>query len=155
MPCTIKIRIHSARDLPIMDRKSKLTDAFVTIRFAPTAGAPQPNSSSSSSSHHYHTTHSSHSTQQHHKAETRIARRSLNPVWNEDFRFEVSDDVAVQEQLVECVVWDKDTYTADDPIGSVRVDLCCLLRGRGGRGRLDGGGRWWQYGGGRRGEGGG
>ena len=119
MPCTIKIRIHSARDLPIMDRKSKLTDAFVTIRFAPTAG--QPSSSHSHSSSH----------QQHHKAETRIARRSLNPVWNEDFRFEVGDDVAVQEQLLECVVWDKDTYTADDPFGSVRVDLCCLLRGGG------------------------
>jgi hypothetical protein len=32
MPSTIKIRVIQGKDLPVMDSKSKLTDAFVTVR---------------------------------------------------------------------------------------------------------------------------
>lgn len=31
MPGTVKVRVLSARDLPIMDRTSELTDAFVEV----------------------------------------------------------------------------------------------------------------------------
>ena len=98
MPCVIKVRVHSARDLPIMDRKSKLTDAFVTIKLGDAR-----------------------------KVETKIQRRTLNPVWNEDFRIEVADDMQLHEDVLEVKVWDKDTYTADDSIGSVLIDLNPLL----------------------------
>ena len=33
MPSTIKLRIIEARDLPVMDRKSGLTDAYVSLSF--------------------------------------------------------------------------------------------------------------------------
>ena len=33
MPGIVKVRILEARDLPIMDRASELTDAYVTIKF--------------------------------------------------------------------------------------------------------------------------
>lgn len=34
MPSILKIRITCARDLPVMDRTSELTDAYVELRFA-------------------------------------------------------------------------------------------------------------------------
>jgi Ca2+-dependent lipid-binding protein len=65
MPCILKVRIVSARHLPVMDRTSDLTgkflsktDAFVEVRFADLEAKKTP-----------------------------IFRKSLNPVWNEDFRF--------------------------------------------------------------------
>ena len=33
MPCIVKVRILEARDLPVMDRASELTDAYVVIKF--------------------------------------------------------------------------------------------------------------------------
>jgi hypothetical protein len=32
MPCRLRIKIYEARDLPIMDSKSNLTDAYVEVR---------------------------------------------------------------------------------------------------------------------------
>jgi Ca2+-dependent lipid-binding protein len=72
MPSTIKIRVIQARDLPIMDKKSKLNDSFVTVKFG---------------------TGSKHTTE--------ICKKTLNPVWKEDFRIEVNDDVALQDEAVE------------------------------------------------------
>ena len=69
MPSTVKIRVLAARDLPVMDRSSKLTDAFVEIRFGDRT------------------------------METRTARKTLNPRWNEDFRFDVSDDSRLQDEV--------------------------------------------------------
>jgi Ca2+-dependent lipid-binding protein len=34
MPCILKVRVISARDLPVMDKASELTDAYVELRFA-------------------------------------------------------------------------------------------------------------------------
>lgn len=31
MPCILKIRVVEARDLPVMDRSSELTDAYVEV----------------------------------------------------------------------------------------------------------------------------
>ena len=132
MPCVVKLKVWQARDLPVMDRKSKLTDAFVTVRFGGDGAGLKA-----------------------HKVETRICRRSLNPVWNEDFRIDVPDEATLQDGCVEFKVWDKvrqaqggrergrgaslqpltasrclllqDTYTSDDSIGSVFIDLNPLL----------------------------
>ncbi|KAL7751428.1 hypothetical protein RI367_003288 [Sorochytrium milnesiophthora] len=99
MPCILKIRVVSARDLPVMDRSSELADAFVEVRF----GEFDP-------------------------LRTAIARKTLNPVWNEDFRFEVSDDAVLQNEPVEIRVLDYDTITANDPVGAVLLDLDPLLQ---------------------------
>ncbi|KER22799.1 C2 domain protein [Opisthorchis viverrini] len=61
MPGSVKVKIMSARNLPIMDRATLLTDAFVEIRIGNTS------------------------------YKTEVARRSLNPCWNSEwFCFEVS-----------------------------------------------------------------
>jgi hypothetical protein len=72
MPSTIKISVLSARNLPIMDRKSGQADAFVTIRIGKVA-----------------------------KEKTTVCLKNRNPVWNEDFRIEVADDGVLQDEPVE------------------------------------------------------
>jgi Ca2+-dependent lipid-binding protein len=75
MPCILKIRVFSARDLPVMDKASELTDAYVEVRFADQD-----------------------------LQRTAVCRKTLNPVWNEDFRFEVSDDADLQNEPLELKV---------------------------------------------------
>lgn len=58
---------------------------------------------------------------------TATARRTLHPVWNEDFRFEVGDDSVIQNEPLELKVVDSDVITADDIIGVVFIDLNPLL----------------------------
>ncbi len=98
MPSTIKIRVYGARDLPVMDSKTNLADPFVTIKFGTCK-----------------------------KQETRIVRKTLNPVWQESFRIDVTDDNMLQDEPIIFRVMDKDSYTADDSIGVVIIDLNCLL----------------------------
>ncbi|ORX88915.1 hypothetical protein K493DRAFT_384143 [Basidiobolus meristosporus CBS 931.73] len=98
MPCILKIKVHSARDLPVMDRKSELTDAYVEVRFA-----------------------------DYDVQRTSICRKTLNPVWNADFRVEVTDDGDLQNEPLELKVLDYDTITANDAVGSVLIDLNPLL----------------------------
>ncbi|OAJ36509.1 hypothetical protein BDV3_001140 [Batrachochytrium dendrobatidis] len=98
MPCILKVKIISARNLPIMDRTTDLTDAFVEVKFADSG-----------------------------TYRTQIRRRTLNPVWNEDFRFEVSDDADLQNEPLELKVMDYDQITYNDAIGTVFIDLNPLL----------------------------
>ncbi|OMJ20611.1 C2 domain-containing protein 5 [Smittium culicis] len=98
MPCLLKIKVLRARNLPSMDRKSSLTDAYVEIRFADAE-----------------------------TLRTNICKKTLDPVWNEDFRMEVSDDSFLQNEPLELKVIDYDSITADDLIGSVFFDLNVLL----------------------------
>ncbi|RUS91136.1 hypothetical protein EGW08_001049 [Elysia chlorotica] len=66
MPGRVKVRILNARDLPIMDRASELTDAFVEVRFGPDI------------------------------FKTEVCKKSLNPHWNSEwFKFEVQNDLLV------------------------------------------------------------
>ncbi|KAJ3290886.1 hypothetical protein HK104_006469 [Borealophlyctis nickersoniae] len=98
MPCILKVRVCQARNLPVMDRATDLTDAFVEVKFA-----------------------------DYEVYRTQIIRRTLNPVWNEDFRFEVSDDSDLQNEPLELKVMDYDQITYNDSIGTVYVDLNPLL----------------------------
>eukprot|EP00736_Rhodelphis_marinus_P014184 Rmarinus@m.29539 len=100
MPCTLKVRVIAARDLPVMDKASELTDAYVEVRFADT----QPQ-------------------------RTEIKKRTLSPTWNQDFRIEVNDDCDLQDEPLRLGVWDRDIYSADDIVGLVVIDLNCTLMG--------------------------
>ena len=93
MPAALKIRVIGARNLPVMDTASGLTDAYVDLRFAQTS---------------------------HRSA---ICYRSLNPVWNQDFRIEVADDCDLQDHPLVLKCWDKDLMSTDDEIGAVCIDL--------------------------------
>ncbi|KAI9022024.1 hypothetical protein DFJ74DRAFT_768609 [Hyaloraphidium curvatum] len=98
MPSILKVRIAAARNLPIMDVRTELTDAYVELRLADFD-----------------------------VKRTETARRTLNPVWNEDFRFEVGDDSVIQNEPLELRVVDSDVITSDDIIGLVFFDLNPLL----------------------------
>ena len=98
MPSTLKIRVRSARSLPVMDKSAKTTDAYVEVRLG---------------GHVY--------------AKTGVAKKTLNPEWNIDMRINCTDDSVVQNEPLEFRVMDSDTYSADDPIGYVHIDLNPLL----------------------------
>ena len=66
----IKLRIISARNLPIMDRSSDSSDAFVEVRFGANI---------------YDKTH--------------VCKKSLDPEWNSRFVFEVEEDEIQEEPL--------------------------------------------------------
>ena len=68
MPGKIKLRIVSARNLPIMDRSSDSSDAFVEVRFG---------------ANNYDKTH--------------VHKKSLDPEWNSRFVFEV-EEYEIQEE---------------------------------------------------------
>ncbi|KUF82892.1 C2 domain-containing protein 5 [Phytophthora nicotianae] len=97
MPCTIKIRLVEARDMPVVDRTSKLADAYVSITFASF------------------------------EAKSSVSKKTLNPKWDEEFRFDVADDSVLQSQPIEFKLMDHDVYTTDATVGIVYVDLNCLL----------------------------
>ncbi|XP_052800135.1 C2 domain-containing protein 5-like isoform X2 [Mya arenaria] len=97
MPGTLKVKVVSARGLPVMDRSTDLTDAFVEIKLGPEG------------------------------QKTDVCKKSLNPQWNSEwFKFEVEDEV-LQDEPLELRVLDHDTYSAHDAIGKVYIDLNPLL----------------------------
>ena len=100
MPSILSIMVVEARDLPIMDKRASSTDAYVQIL---SKGA-----------------------QKIHRR-TRTQRSTLNPVWSEEFKFEIVDDEDLQDNPVRFVVMDQDFLDADDQIGVVYTDLGCLL----------------------------
>jgi Ca2+-dependent lipid-binding protein len=66
----IKLRIISARNLPIMDRSSDSSDAFVEVRFGANIYDKTP-----------------------------VCKKSLDPEWNSRFVFEVEEDEIQEEPL--------------------------------------------------------
>lgn len=61
MPGKVKVRVVAGRNLPVMDRSSDTTDAYVEIKLGSTT------------------------------FKTDVCRKSLNPQWNSDwYKFEVS-----------------------------------------------------------------
>lgn len=80
-----------------MDRSTDLTDAYVEVRFGTDV------------------------------FKTDICKKSLNPQWNSEwFKFEVEDE-SLQDEPLELRVLDHDTYSANDAIGKIYVDLNPLL----------------------------
>ncbi|XP_069764703.1 C2 domain-containing protein 5 isoform X4 [Narcine bancroftii] len=97
MPGKLKARIVAGRHLPVMDRASDLTDAFVEVKFGNTT------------------------------FKTDVYHKSLNPQWNSEwFKFEV-DDEDLQDEPLQITVLDHDTYSANDAIGKVYIDIDPLL----------------------------
>ena len=100
MPSRCVVRVIEARDLPLMDRDlagAEFTDAFVEVRFA-----------------------------NFEPCRTAV-RRTQQPKWDEEFRFEIVDDAVLQASPIEFKVMDHDVITADDTIGLAYVDLSPLL----------------------------
>jgi hypothetical protein len=98
MPGKVKVKILAARNLPVMDRGSDTTDAYVEIKLSSVI----------------------------HK--TDVCRKSLNPTWNSDwYRFEV-DDAELQDEPLQIRLMDYDTYSANDAIGKVYISLNPLLQ---------------------------
>uniref|UniRef100_UPI00358E4398 C2 domain-containing protein 5 isoform X2 n=1 Tax=Myxine glutinosa TaxID=7769 RepID=UPI00358E4398 len=97
MPGKLKVKIVAGRHLPVMDRASDLTDAFVEVKFGNTT------------------------------FKTDVRHKSLNPLWNSEwFKFEV-DDEELQDEPLQITVLDHDTYSANDAIGRVYIDIDPLL----------------------------
>ncbi|XP_042326379.1 C2 domain-containing protein 5 isoform X13 [Sceloporus undulatus] len=97
MPGKLKVKIVAGRNLPVMDRASDLTDAFVEVKFGNTT------------------------------FKTDVYPKSLNPQWNSEwFKFEV-DDEDLQDEPLQITVLDHDTYSANDAIGKVYIDIDPLL----------------------------
>ena len=74
MPSLVKIRVERARDLPVMDRASNTdsnTDSYVEIKLG----------------------------EYQHKTAT--CRKSLNPYYGEEIRFEIVDDSVLQNSPLE------------------------------------------------------
>ncbi|XP_077965971.1 C2 domain-containing protein 5-like [Styela clava] len=97
MPGRLKVKILSGRHLPVMDRASELTDAFVEVKFGNTT------------------------------YKTDVYLKSLNPSWNSEwFIFEV-DDEHLQDEPLQIRVLDHDTYSSHDAIGKIYIDIDPLL----------------------------
>ena len=97
MPGKVKVRVLAARNLPVMDRSSDTTDAFAEVKLGDVT------------------------------FKTEVFRKSLHPAWNSDwYRFDV-DDCDLQEEPLQIRIMDYDTYSANDAIGKVYIDLNPLL----------------------------
>ncbi|XP_065165610.1 uncharacterized protein [Atheta coriaria] len=97
MPGKVKVKIISGRNLPVMDRSSDTTDAYVEIKLGTTT------------------------------FKTDVCRKSLHPQWNSEwYRFEL-DDAELQDEPLQIRLMDHDTYSANDAIGKVYLDLNPLL----------------------------
>ncbi|XP_044741540.1 C2 domain-containing protein 5 isoform X2 [Chrysoperla carnea] len=97
MPGRVKVKIAAGRNLPVMDRSSDTTDAYVEIKLSNTT------------------------------YKTDVCRKSLNPQWNSEwYRFEV-DDAELQDEPLQIRLMDYDMYSANDAIGKVYIDLNPLL----------------------------
>jgi hypothetical protein len=130
MPSTVKVRVKGARNLPVMDRPSAVaqvgglrnpilstpsTDAYVLV----TLGG------------HYNLTDQedkeSQEKQKCYTAKTKVCRRTLHPIWNEEIRFDIASDSLLQDEPLIFKVCDSDALSYDESIGLVYVDLNPLL----------------------------
>ncbi|XP_035703705.1 uncharacterized protein LOC110844368 isoform X1 [Folsomia candida] len=97
MPGKVKVRVVAGRGLPIMDKSNDTTDAYVEVKLGQVT------------------------------YKTDVCRKSLNPQWNSEwFKFEM-DDLELQDEPLHIRLMDYDTYSANDAIGKVYLDLNPLL----------------------------
>eukprot|EP00288_Rhodomonas_lens_P016307 CAMPEP_0177702132 /NCGR_PEP_ID=MMETSP0484_2-20121128/6978_1 /TAXON_ID=354590 /ORGANISM="Rhodomonas lens, Strain RHODO" /LENGTH=846 /DNA_ID=CAMNT_0019213405 /DNA_START=305 /DNA_END=2842 /DNA_ORIENTATION=+ len=85
-----------------MDRATGLTDAYVKPQLKGVAFDPQ---------------------------QTSIQRKTLNPVWDQHCKCDVTDDCLLQDEPLQLRVFDYDVLSADDVIGTVYVHLNSLYEG--------------------------
>ena len=99
MPSLIRIKVEGAEDLPLSPQSFGLTDSYVDIEFA---GQEQ---------------------------RTQVCRKTQDPRWDEEFRFEVVDDSLLQDTPIELKVMDKlkDSYAHSELVGTVFIDLNPLI----------------------------
>lgn len=55
------------------------------------------------------------------KRKTKIARKTLNPTYNERFTWEISEDM-VRKRKIKITVWDYDAFTENELMGGVVID---------------------------------
>ncbi|XP_014282647.1 C2 domain-containing protein 5 isoform X3 [Halyomorpha halys] len=97
MPGKLKVKIIAGRNLPVMDRSSDTTDAFVEIKLGTVT------------------------------YKTDVCRKTLNPQWNSEwYKFEM-EDAELQDEPLQIRLMDYDTYSANDAIGKVYLNLNPLL----------------------------
>ncbi|XP_056907503.1 C2 domain-containing protein 5 isoform X9 [Takifugu flavidus] len=120
MPGKLKAKIVAGRHLPVMDRASELTDAFVEVSetcFTVCARLRLICMVHSCFQVKFGNT----------TFKTDVCPKSLNPQWNSEwFKFEV-DDEDLQDEPLQVTVLDHDTYSANDAIGKVYIDIDPLL----------------------------
>lgn len=75
MPCILKVHIEGGRALPLHEKSASLPNAYVEVRFA-----------------------------DHPNQRTQTSNRTQNPVWREDFRFEIPEDALLQDEPLELKV---------------------------------------------------
>ena len=100
MPFTLKVRVNAARNLPAMERSLKgmeYAEAYCTISFG------------------------------NETARTLTEGKTLNPCWDEEFRFDIINDSILLTTPLEFHVFDEDVYSTDDSIGVILIDLGSLL----------------------------
>jgi len=95
------------------------TDAYVTVSLGGHAGLVAENQEES--------TFGGMDAEKTYTARTKVCRRTLNPVWDEEFRFEVADDTLLQDEPLIFKVCDSESLGADESIGLVYIDLNPLL----------------------------
>ncbi|KAJ1287370.1 hypothetical protein BS78_02G004800 [Paspalum vaginatum] len=57
------------------------------------------------------------------KLKTSVKKRSVNPIWHEELTLTVSDP----NQTLRLEVFDKDTFSRDDPMGDAEIDVAPLM----------------------------
>ena len=135
MPSTVKVRVKGARNLPVMDNHTTTTLASAV---GGTAGVLRnPIASTPSTDAYVLVTLGGHAslldqeegseTKKVYTAKTRVCRRTLHPVWDEEFRFDVSNDTLLQDEPLIFKVCDSDALSYDESIGLVYIDLNPLL----------------------------
>jgi hypothetical protein len=135
MPSTVKVRVRGARNLPVMDNHSTTTLAAVVgnagVLRNPIASTPSTDAYVLVTlGGHFSLTDQQEESPEKAKcytAKTKVCRRTLHPVWDEEFRFDVSSDTLLQDEPLIFKVCDSDALSYDESVGLVYIDLNPLL----------------------------
>lgn len=130
MPSTVKVRVKGAQNLPVMDSHAAAGNMGV-LRMSPIGSAPPSTDAYVlvTLGGHYSLADQEETPEKQkcYTAKTKTCRRTLNPVWDEEFRFDVSSDTLLQEEPLIFKVCDSDSLSYDESIGLVYIDLNPLL----------------------------
>lgn len=134
MPSTVKVRVKGARNLPVMDKPAAAGfGPGGRLRGNPIVGNIVPSTDayvSVSLGGHYNLTDQVEGSQEKQKcytAKTKVCKRTLNPVWNEEIRFDIASDSLLQDAPLIFKVCDSEALSSDESIGLVYIDLNPLL----------------------------